>query len=98
MSRRAGVIVGCCLLTVGLVAVSGLVLLVAFGSADGLRTGPHPLTTSSRAPVSSVAAISNAGTSDAVLGPTRMDVSATTRGGDQGGSSGSARRPRPWTS
>jgi hypothetical protein len=85
MSRRAGIIVGCCLLAVGsLVTLSGVVLLVAFGSAAGLHTGPHPLTTSSRALVSSVAEISNAGTSDAVLGRTRIDLSATTRGGDRG--------------
>ena len=85
MSRRAGIIVGCCLLAVGsLVALSGVVLLVAFGSAEGLRTGPHPLTTSSRALVSTGSAISNAGASDAVLGQTRIDLSATTRGGDHG--------------
>jgi hypothetical protein len=85
MSRRAGIIVGCCLLAVGgLVAVSGVVLLVAFGSADGLRTGPHPLTTSSRALVSSVADISNAGAANSVLGETRIDVEATTRGADHG--------------
>jgi len=85
MSRRAGIIVGCCLLALGsLVAVSGLVLLVAFGSAGGLHTGPHPLTTSSRALVSSVADISNAGASDAVLGQSRIDLSATTRGDDRG--------------
>jgi hypothetical protein len=85
MSRRAGIIVGCCLLAVGgLIAVSGVVLLVAFGSGDGLRTGPHPLTTSSRALVSSVADISNAGAANSVLGETRIDVEATIRGGDHG--------------
>jgi hypothetical protein len=85
MPRRAGIIVGSCLLAVGaLVALSGVVLLVAFGSADGLRTGPHPLTTSSRALVSSVADISNSDTSAATLGQTRIDLSATTRGGDRG--------------
>ena len=85
MSRRVGIIVGCCLLALGsLVTLSGVVLLVAFGSADGLHTGPHPLTTSSRALVSSVAEISNAGASDTVLGQTRIDLSATTRGDDRG--------------
>jgi hypothetical protein len=85
MSRRAGIIVGCCLLALGsLITLSGVVLLVAFGSADGLHTGPHPLTTSSRALVSSSADISNAGASDAVFGQTRIDLSATTRGGDAG--------------
>jgi hypothetical protein len=85
MSRRAGIIVGCCLLAVGgLVTVSGVVLLVAFGSADGLRTGPHPLTTSSRALVSSAAEISNASAANGVLGETRIDIQATTRGGAHG--------------
>jgi hypothetical protein len=81
MSRRAGIIVGCCLLAVGgLITVSGVALLVAFGSADGLRTGPHPLTTSSRALVSSAADISNAGSANSMLGETRIDIQATTRG------------------
>jgi hypothetical protein len=85
MSRRVGIIVGGCLLAVGgLVAISGVALLVAFGSADGLRTGPHPIATSSRALVSSVADISNASAANAVLGQTRIDLSATTRGDDRG--------------
>jgi hypothetical protein len=85
MSRRAGIIVGCCLLAVGvLVTVSGVVLLVAFGSPDGLRTGPHPVTTSSRALVSSAAEISNASAANGALGETRIDIQATTRGGTHG--------------
>jgi hypothetical protein len=81
MSRRVGIIVGCCLLAVGgLVAVSGVALLVAFGSAEGVRTGPHPLTSSSRALVSSAADISNAGAANSVLGETRIDVQASTQG------------------
>ena len=81
MSRRAGIIVGCCLLVVGgLITVSGVALLMAFGSAVGLRTGPHPLTTSSRAVVSSVADISDAGAANSVLGETRIDIQATSRG------------------
>jgi len=85
MSRRAGIIVGCCLLAVGgLITMSAVVLLVAFGSSDGVHTGPHPLTTSSRAFVSSMADISNAGTANRVLGETRIDIQATTRGGAHG--------------
>ena len=81
MSRRVGIIVGCCLLAVGgLVAVSGVALLVAFGSADGLYTGPHPLTSSSRALVSSTADIENAAASDRAFGQTRIDIQATPRG------------------
>jgi hypothetical protein len=94
MSRRAGIIVGCRLLAVGgLITVSGVALLVAFGSADGLRTGPHPLTTSSRALVSSVADISNAGAASSVLGETRIDIQATTRGADHGAFVGIAPAP-----
>src|SRR4051794_8409615 len=84
MSRKVSVILGCCALALGaLVTLSGIVLVVAFGSPDGLRTGPHPLVPPSRALVSTVADIRNAGASDAVLGQARIDVRAATRGSDR---------------
>jgi hypothetical protein len=85
MSRRISVVLGCCLLVLGvLVGLSGAALLVAFGPADGLHTGSQPVATSSRALVTKTAQIAGVPEADRFLGQTRIDVRATARSGDKG--------------
>ena len=85
MSRRISVVLGSCLLALGvLVSLSGTALLLAFGSPDGLRTGPEHVATSSRALVTRTAQIEGAGDADRFLGQTRIDVRATPGSGDKG--------------
>jgi hypothetical protein len=59
MSRRTPLIViGAVIVGLAsLVVVTGVVLAAVFGSGNALATGPHPVTTSTRALVSKVAEI-----------------------------------------
>ena len=85
MSRRISVVLGCCLLALGvLVGLSGAALLVAFGPPDGLHTGSQPVATSTRALVTKTAQIAGVPEADRFLGQTRIDVRATPRSGDKG--------------
>jgi hypothetical protein len=86
MSRRTPLIViGAVVLGLAsLVVVSGVVLAAVFGSGNALATGPHPVTTPTRALISSVAEIDGLGSTPAGLGQARIEIDATARPGDAG--------------
>jgi hypothetical protein len=86
MSRRTPLIViGAVILGLAsLVVVTGVVLAAVFGSGNALATGPHPVTTSTRALVSSVAEIDGLSRAPSGLGQTRIEVDATVRSGGAG--------------
>ena len=86
MSRRTPLIViGAVILGLAsLVVVTGVVLAAVFGSGNGLATGPHAVSTSTRALVSSVAEIDGLSRAPSGLGQARIEVDATVRSGGTG--------------
>jgi hypothetical protein len=86
MSRRTPLIVlGAVLLAFAtFVVLAGVVLMAAFGSGKAIATGPHPVTTSTRALVFPVAEINGLSHAPSVLGRARIEVEATKRTGDAG--------------
>jgi hypothetical protein len=86
MSRRTPLIVvsAVVLAFAAFVVIAGAVLATAFGSGNALATGPHPVTTPTRALVSSVAEINGLNAAPSALGQARIEVDATARDGDAG--------------
>src|SRR5689334_5837559 len=86
MSRRTPfIVIGAVLLGIAsLVVVTGVVLAAVFGSGNALATGPHPLTTPTRALVSSVAEIDGLSRAPSGLGQARIEIDATVRSGGAG--------------
>ena len=87
MSRRrtALVVVGAIVMAFGgLAAVTGLVLAVVFGPGNMLASGPHPVTTATRALVSPMAELDGVSEAPSVLGRATIQVDATVRAGERG--------------
>jgi hypothetical protein len=86
MSRRTPLIViGAVVLGLAsLIVLSGVVLAAVFGSGNALATGPHPVTTPTRALVSRVAEINGLSAVPSRLGRATVEVDATVRAGDSG--------------
>jgi hypothetical protein len=86
MSRRTPFIVtGAVILGIAsLVVVTGVVLAAVFGSGNALATGPNPVSTPSRALVSSVAEIDGLSRAPSGLGQARIEIDATVRSGGDG--------------
>jgi len=86
MSRRTPLVVlGSVVLSLaGLTIVAGVALAAVFGSGEALATGPHRVTTPTRALVSSVAQIDDLDSVPPGLGRARIEVDATARTADAG--------------
>jgi hypothetical protein len=84
MSRRTPLIViGAVVLALAaLVVLAGVVLAAVFGSGNALATGPHPISTPTRALVSEVAEINGLSAAPSGLGQARVEVDATVPAGD----------------
>ena len=86
MSRRVPLIVlGSVLLAVaGIVVLAGVALAVVFGRGDAFATGRNPVSTPTRALVSSVAQIEGTGVAPSALGQPRMEIEASVRSAGHG--------------
>ncbi len=86
MSRRTPwIVVGIVVMVIAApVVIAGTALLALFGSGNQLRTGPHVVTTPSRALVSSVAEVDSASEVASVLGDNRVEIQGTARSADHG--------------
>ena len=84
MSRRTPLIVlGAVILAIGgLTTLTGAALAAFFSSGDTLSTGPHPVSTSTRALVSSVAELEGLGV--VTPGEDKVEVDVTGRAGSAG--------------
>jgi hypothetical protein len=92
MAKRALSLTGIVLLVLGLLTlVGGAALLALFGTGGQLSTGSRPVSTPTRALVSSLAQIEDTATASAFLGRTRIEISATPRTGGHGAFIGIAR-------
>lgn len=86
MSRRTPLIVlGAVVLAIGgLAALTGAALAAFFASGDTIATGPHPVTTPTRALVSSVAELDGLGVAPGNPEQARVEIDATGRAGGPG--------------
>jgi hypothetical protein len=86
MSRRIPLIViGAVIGAFGaLTAVAGIFLAAAFGSGNTLSTGPHSVTTATRALVFPVAQFDGLQAAPSVLGQPRVEIEATMRAAEPG--------------